>query len=160
MKYRRAAICLAPFLLFICAGPAKALGPLIVFFATSSEVVSRQGQAILQNTIQAFAPFSGEPGAGIVLVGHTDRAGARAANLRLSCRRAASVRAFLITLGMSPDRIAMVGRGEEMPLVDTADGIAEAQNRRVELTFADARGIAAARAGPDACGDQIEANGG
>lgn len=153
MKFRRVAISLAPLLLFIGAVPALAIGPLIVFFPTASETVSPQAQAILQNTAQIFARIAGEPGTGIVLIGHTDRAGARAANLGLSCRRAASVRAYLISLGISPERIVAVGRGEDMPLVDTEDGVAEAQNRRVEVVFAVARGIAEARAGASACGD-------
>src|SRR6476661_919599 len=107
MQSRRVVICLAPFFLFICAVPAQALGPLIVFFAPSSEVISTNGRAILQSTVQVFARYSGEPGTGIVLVGHTDRAGGRAANLRLSCRRAAAIRAVLMTLGVPPERIAM-----------------------------------------------------
>jgi outer membrane protein OmpA-like peptidoglycan-associated protein len=80
------------------------------------------------------AEVTGRPAAEIVAIGHTDRVGSDQQNDALSLQRAERVRQELISLGVSPDRIAAVGRGEREPLVPTADEVAEPRNRRVEIT--------------------------
>jgi len=66
--------------------------------------------------------------------GHTDRVGPRVQNQTLSERRAESVRDFLIArFGVDPQRIEVVGRGEDDPLVVTADEISSVANRRVQV---------------------------
>ena len=70
----------------------------------------------------------------IEIVGHTDRKADAAFNAALSLRRAESVRDWLVSNGVPRDAIAAVGRGEIDPVVPTEDGVAEARNRRVELT--------------------------
>lgn len=69
----------------------------------------------------------------IIAEGHTDSIGTDAYNLKLSERRAASVRTYLVAHGIAADRIRTEGFGESRPVAsnDTADG--RAQNRRVEL---------------------------
>jgi outer membrane protein OmpA-like peptidoglycan-associated protein len=69
----------------------------------------------------------------IVAEGHTDSIGTEAYNLKLSQRRADSVRNYLVEHGIAADRIRTEGFGESRPVApnDTADG--RAQNRRVEL---------------------------
>jgi outer membrane protein OmpA-like peptidoglycan-associated protein/opacity protein-like surface antigen len=71
----------------------------------------------------------------INLTGHADRSGPTRYNQGLSERRAAAAKAALISLGLSADNIATVGRGETQPLVSTADGVREPRNRRVEIMF-------------------------
>ncbi|MFN4090443.1 MAG: OmpA family protein, partial [Alphaproteobacteria bacterium] len=71
----------------------------------------------------------------INVTGHTDRAGSAQYNQRLSERRAQSVRAELIRNGVSEREIAVFARGESDPLVPTADGVREPQNRRVEIVL-------------------------
>jgi outer membrane protein OmpA-like peptidoglycan-associated protein len=44
------------------------------------------------------------------------------------------VRALLIKAGLSPSAIDVRSHGEAELLVRTADGVAEAKNRRVEIT--------------------------
>lgn len=69
----------------------------------------------------------------IVVEGHTDSNGNDETNLRLSQTRAESVRAYLISKGVKPERITAVGKGETTPIApnDTAEG--RANNRRVEI---------------------------
>jgi outer membrane protein OmpA-like peptidoglycan-associated protein len=43
------------------------------------------------------------------------------------------MREILITGGISAEHIDVAGRGEREPLVQTADEVAEARNRRVEI---------------------------
>jgi OOP family OmpA-OmpF porin len=55
-------------------------------------------------------------------------------NATLSLRRATAVRDWLAKNGVPVASIVVVGRGERDPVVATADGVAEPNNRRVELT--------------------------
>lgn len=71
----------------------------------------------------------------INVTGHADRAGPERYNMALSMRRADAVKAVLIREGIPADQIATVARGESQPLVPTADGVREPQNRRVEIVL-------------------------
>ena len=71
----------------------------------------------------------------IVATGHADRSGSDSYNLKLSKRRAESVQAELMRLGVPASEIAVDWKGERNPLVPTGDGVREPQNRRVEIVF-------------------------
>ena len=71
-------------------------------------------------------------GSRIVLNGHTDAAGTGEYNLNLSDRRAASVRAYLIShFGIGADRLIAIGYGEER--LKNASEPLSGDNRRVEV---------------------------
>jgi outer membrane protein OmpA-like peptidoglycan-associated protein len=65
--------------------------------------------------------------------GYTDLSGTTAYNQRLSVRRAQSVEAVLVRDGVPATEISIHGFGESNPLVPTAKGVREPQNRRVEI---------------------------
>jgi outer membrane protein OmpA-like peptidoglycan-associated protein/opacity protein-like surface antigen len=67
--------------------------------------------------------------------GYTDTSGTPQYNLRLSVRRAESVRAELIRDGVPANAIDIHGYGETHLLVPTGPGVREPQNRRVEIIF-------------------------
>jgi len=67
--------------------------------------------------------------------GYTDLSGTAAYNQKLSVRRAQSVEAELVRDGVSPGQISIHGFGESNPLVQTAKGVREPQNRRVEIVL-------------------------
>ncbi len=69
----------------------------------------------------------------IVVAGHTDSTGQAAYNQALSERRAAAVRNYLVSQGVSPSRIQTVGYGMRQPVATNATEAGRAQNRRVEL---------------------------
>jgi outer membrane protein OmpA-like peptidoglycan-associated protein len=74
----------------------------------------------------------------ITLVGHTDPEGDAELNRALSVRRAEAIRSFLVQRGYDPQRIRVVGRGQEAPLqIENRDGYTRDQIhqilRRVEL---------------------------
>jgi len=71
----------------------------------------------------------------IEVSGHTDKSGTARYNAGLSVRRAQNVAAELVRLGVPRQAITVQGFGESRPLVNTADGVREPQNRRVEIVL-------------------------
>jgi len=71
----------------------------------------------------------------IEVSGHADRSGTPQYNQRLSQRRADAVAAELTRQGVSREQITIQAFGETRPLVATADGVREPQNRRVEIVL-------------------------
>lgn len=67
--------------------------------------------------------------------GHTDNVGKPAANLALSLERANTVRAYLLTKGIDPDRVTAKGYGMTVPIGDNKTEEGRAQNRRTEVTI-------------------------
>jgi len=71
----------------------------------------------------------------IEVAGHADRSGTPQYNQRLSQRRADVVAAELVRQGVNRGDIGVTAFGESRPLVPTADGVREPQNRRVEIVL-------------------------
>ena len=71
----------------------------------------------------------------INVAGHTDSTGSDSYNYNLSRQRAASVANYLISRGVSPNRINAVGYGESSPIASNDSEYGRAQNRRVEITI-------------------------
>jgi outer membrane protein OmpA-like peptidoglycan-associated protein len=65
--------------------------------------------------------------------GYTDLSGTVAYNQKLSVRRAQTVQTELERDGVPAGEISIHGYGESNPLVPTAVGVREPQNRRVEI---------------------------
>ena len=102
----------------------------MVFFDWDRSNLSAQAL----NTIkQAANAFKAKGQARITATGHADKSGPDQYNMALSLRRANAVKDALVREGVPATAIAVVGRGESMPLVQTADGVREPQNRRVEI---------------------------
>ncbi|PSJ16612.1 OmpA family protein [Nitrosomonas supralitoralis] len=69
----------------------------------------------------------------ITIVGHTDNTGSDAINNPLSVNRAASTRDYLVSRGVSINRIQIDGHGSREPLVENNTPQNRAENRRVEI---------------------------
>jgi outer membrane protein OmpA-like peptidoglycan-associated protein len=80
-----------------------------------------------------FTEIAKRPLPDLLVIGHTDKVGNDAFNDTLSRQRAEVVRKALVARGIAADNIVIVGRGKREPVVATADGVAEARNRRVEI---------------------------
>jgi len=79
---------------------------------------------------------NGDCGSATVLLGgHADQSGSNRYNVGLSQRRNASTRAYLESRGIDGGVISSEAFGESRPRVDTADGVREPQNRRVEVMY-------------------------
>jgi OOP family OmpA-OmpF porin len=69
----------------------------------------------------------------VEVAGHTDDRGSDKYNMGLSLRRAEAVRDYLITKGISADRLTAKGYGESEPLESNDTDAGRFKNRRVEL---------------------------
>jgi outer membrane protein OmpA-like peptidoglycan-associated protein len=69
----------------------------------------------------------------VQITGHTDTVGSDDSNDRLSYERAVEIRAELVKQGLPVAAAKVTGRGERELLVQTADGVSEQANRRVEV---------------------------
>jgi outer membrane protein OmpA-like peptidoglycan-associated protein len=102
----------------------------ILYFLEARDELTPDSRQLLDRIVDEIAR---RPAPEIVVIGHTDRVGAVTYNDTLSLRRAERVRDELVKVGIAADRIRVAGRGEREPLVPTADEVAEARNRRVEI---------------------------
>ncbi|HYD23907.1 MAG TPA: OmpA family protein [Croceibacterium sp.] len=114
-------------------------GPFMVFFNTGQTTLTPQAAAILDNAAEAYRNNAKEDpdmaGAQVMIAGHTDRAVEGDAGVRESQIRANNVRDYLVARGIPAGVITTEAFGSTRPLVDTAAGVSEPQNRRVEITF-------------------------
>lgn len=69
----------------------------------------------------------------IQIEGHCDERGSTGYNLALGERRAASVKNYLISLGISSKRLSTISYGEEMPIDPRHNEDAWAKNRRSHM---------------------------
>lgn len=66
----------------------------------------------------------------------TDNQGKRAANTRLSGKRAEAVKEYLVELGLSPGLLTAVGFGPDRPVASNRTASGRARNRRIEFRVA------------------------
>jgi len=104
----------------------------IVFFDFNKSNLSAEAQGVVA---EAAATYQRTGSVMIDVVGHTDTVGSASYNQSLSERRAASVAAELVNLGVPADKIATSGRGFSDPLVPTGPGVREPQNRRAVINL-------------------------
>ncbi len=102
-----------------------------IYFDVNKDVVKAESYG----TLKEIASILNEvPNVKVKIVGHTDSDGADAANLDLSKRRAASVKAELIkSYGVKGDRLITDGAGETIPVAPNDTPSNKALNRRVEF---------------------------
>ncbi|WP_296380769.1 OmpA family protein [Reyranella sp.] len=104
----------------------------MVFFDWDRYNLSPQAESTIG---QAAAAFKQTGAARVVATGHADRSGPENYNMALSLRRANAVKDSLVRNGVPAGAIQVIGKGETQPLVPTADGVREPQNRRVEIVI-------------------------
>ncbi|MFT8243003.1 OmpA family protein [Roseomonas sp. BN140053] len=118
----------------VAVAPVPALAPTartyLVFFDWDRSDLTDRARQILAEAAQSA---SGNGTTRIEVAGHTDRSGTPQYNQRLSQRRAEVVAAELARQGVARSSMVIQAFGESRPLVQTADGVREPQNRRVEI---------------------------
>jgi peptidoglycan-associated lipoprotein len=103
-----------------------------VFFELDSSEVTPEGQAVLNENgavLKRNATWT------ITIEGHCDERGTAEYNLALGERRAVAARAYLISLGLSADRLRTVSYGKEFPFEPGHDEASMAKNRRAHFVI-------------------------
>jgi iron complex outermembrane receptor protein len=112
--------------------PASIPHSYLVFFDFNRSDLTPEAIQIVD---QAAANTSSSHVAQLTVTGHTDTVGSDAYNLRLSRRRAEAVAMQLEKDGIRSSEIEIVAKGKRDPLIPTADGVREPQNRRVQIVY-------------------------
>ena len=98
-----------------------------VFFATNETVLTTASRETLRKQAAWLRKNSKIT---IVLEGHADERGTREYNLALGERRANSAKDYLMTYGISSNRISVLSYGKERPVDSGSNPLAWSKNRR------------------------------
>ena len=98
-----------------------------VFFALDSSELDDDGRRVAQSNAELLKKY---PTWVITVEGHSDERGTPEYNLALGERRAVAVKTYLVSLGISPDRIRTVSYGKEFPFDPGHNEQAWSKNRR------------------------------
>jgi peptidoglycan-associated lipoprotein len=98
----------------------------------NSSEVDFEARSILEEQINFI---SVNPNYSVLIEGHCDERGTREYNLALGERRADSVKRFISSFGIDPDRISTISYGKEKPAVEGASQDIWSKNRRAEIVI-------------------------
>ena len=102
-----------------------------LYFRFESDELTEDSRAMLPQIRRAIMA---RPVPDLIVIGHTDTTGTRAANFALGRTRAAIVRDLLVAAGVDRAVIEVASHGETDLQVRTPDGTLEPRNRRVEIS--------------------------
>ena len=98
-----------------------------VFFATNESILTTASRETLRKQAGWLRKNSN---INVVLEGHADERGTREYNLALGERRANSAKDYLMTYGISANRISVISYGKERPVDSGSSPLAWSKNRR------------------------------
>ena len=108
-----------------------------VFFGYDQYNLTAQAQSTLRKQAEWLIA---NPSVTVQLAGNADERGTREYNLALGARRAEASKAYLVSLGVSADRVRTVSHGKERPIAQGSNEAAWAQNRNSTTTVAGVAG--------------------
>lgn len=103
-----------------------------VFFELDSADLSAAGQKALDENAALLKRYASWT---VTVEGHCDERGTAEYNLALGERRAGAARAYLVSLGISGDRLRIVSYGKEFPFDPGHDESAFSKNRRAHFVI-------------------------
>jgi OmpA-OmpF porin, OOP family len=101
-----------------------------IHFEFNKAIIRTESHAILNDVAEVM---NENPQLNILVEGHTDSIGSADYNQRLSERRAAAVKEYLVSRGVSGARLETSGKGELAPIATNDTAVGRAINRRVEF---------------------------
>jgi outer membrane protein OmpA-like peptidoglycan-associated protein len=108
-----------------------------ILYAFNSDEIRSESATNLRSLASSLGKF---PNTDLLIVGHTDAVGTSEFNAGLSERRATSASNYLVSQGVSGERLRTSGRGEMEPVATNDTDAGQQLNRRVEIAiFANAR---------------------
>jgi OmpA-OmpF porin, OOP family len=84
---------------------------------------------------EALAKLNGVDLEMVIATGHTDSIGTDAYNQKLSERRAAAVKDYLVSKGIPASKVTTIGKGESQPVATNKTKEGRQKNRRVDIEF-------------------------
>ena len=84
---------------------------------------------------EALAKIRGVDLEMVIATGHTDSVGTDAYNQKLSERRAAAVKDYLVSKGIPSAKVTTIGKGESQPVATNKTAEGRQKNRRVDIEF-------------------------
>jgi peptidoglycan-associated lipoprotein len=102
------------------------------FFALDSTELTAESRAAVQKNSDYMKRWKTTK---VLVEGHADSRGTNEYNLALAERRAAAVRDYLVSLGVTADRVTVVSNGEEAPFCTEEAESCWQQNRRGHFIF-------------------------
>ena len=103
-----------------------------VFYNTATAMLDAKSRYELDEVAMLLNKYSSM---NVRLEGHTDNTGDADANLELSKNRASNVRDYLVSKGVSANRLSSVGFGQDRPIESNDTDEGRANNRRTELVI-------------------------
>lgn len=101
-----------------------------VTFETGKADITPESAQVLRGALKTLTTY---PDIVVEIGGHTDNVGSKNSNIRLSQRRADSVRNWLIERGIDPNRITSKGYGPDQPIAPNDTPENKRKNRRIEF---------------------------
>lgn len=101
-----------------------------VTFETARWEITPESAQILRSALKTLTTY---PDIQVEISGHTDNAGGKKSNTKLSQRRAESVGQWLVERGIDPGRIIAKGYGPDIPIVPNDSRENKRKNRRIEF---------------------------
>ena len=98
-----------------------------VFFATNESILTTKSRDTLRKQATWLRENSN---VNVVIEGHADERGTREYNLALGERRANAAKDYLMTYGVSADRISVISYGKERPVDSGSNPLSWSKNRR------------------------------
>ncbi len=119
-----------PFKVNIQHLPAKSFVLEDCNFETGKATLQPESYTVLDELVAYLVRKDDEK---IELGGHTDNVGTNESNIKLSLKRAESVKKYLLTTNIPIDKITLKGAGSQQPVSDNTTEKGKQQNRRIEL---------------------------
>jgi outer membrane protein OmpA-like peptidoglycan-associated protein len=101
-----------------------------IYFDQGKATIRKQSNATLDGAVSVLQEF---PSVKIEISGHTSSEGSPEVNAKLSQERADSVKTWLVSKGLDPNRIQTRGAGPDEPIADNKTALGRAKNRRIEF---------------------------
>jgi OOP family OmpA-OmpF porin len=101
-----------------------------VLFDFDRSVIKPEGKSKLDDLASKVKGVNLEE---IIANGHADSIGSDEYNQRLSVRRSESVKAYMVSRGVEPNRVYTEGKGEKQPVASNRTSDGRAKNRRTEI---------------------------
>jgi OmpA-OmpF porin, OOP family len=101
-------------------------------FETGSAVIKPESYKLLDEILESSVVAEGLK---VGVYGHTDNVGNNLANQKLSEDRANSVKSYLLSKGLTAERIESKGFGQNSPIAENTTAVGRAKNRRVQIVL-------------------------